>query len=74
MTYLKDGWVVQSVANPMKYKPSAVTVGQVIEKEKYTVITDPVTIHWDFLNGSIRIKYMTGLESSTKYEVKLLIF
>lgn len=70
---LTDGFVTQNVSNPLKYKPRAVIVGQVIETEKFKTITDPVNIHWDYLNGSIRIKYVTGLEVSKKYEINLLV-
>lgn len=70
---LEDGFETQTVTNPLKYKPRSVTVGQVIEKEKYTTITDPVNIHWDYLNNSIRIKYVSGLEASKKYEINLLV-
>lgn len=69
-----DNWEIQTVTNPMKFRPQSVLVGQVIEKDKFKTITDPVSLHWDFLDGSIRVKYITGLEASKKYEISLLIF
>lgn len=73
-TPLTDGFEMQTLTNPLRYKTKAVTVGQIIEKEKFSIITNPVSLHWDYLNGQIRIKYITGLEASKKYEVNLLIF
>lgn len=71
---LKDGWESQNVASPMRYKPKNVVIGQLSETEKYSIITEPVSLHWDYLNGSIRVKYISGLQPSTKYKVSLLIF
>jgi len=71
---LTDGFEMQTVSSPLKYKPKSVVAGQVTEIDKYSVITDPVTIHWDYLNGLIRVKYVTGLTASKKYRINLLIF
>ena len=70
----KDGWELQTLSNPIRYKPTNVVIGNIIEKEGFSVITEPVNVFWDYLNGSIRVKYITGLQDSTKYEISLLIF
>ena len=69
-----DGWVIQQVYNPLRIKPSGVHIVRVIDLTAYSVVTDPVTLFWDYLDGYIKIKYVTGLADSNKYQLNLLIF
>jgi len=71
---LTDGFEMQTLANPLRYRPKAVAIGGVVEKEKFSILTDPVYLHWEYLNGQIRIKYVAGLQPSKKYDINLLIF
>jgi hypothetical protein len=73
-TPLTDGWEVQKVKSTTRYRPKSVVVGGIVDKEKFSTITSNIFVHWEFLNGFINIKYITGLEASKKYEVNLLIF
>lgn len=68
-----DGFNVQKIYNPLRTKPVGVIMTSIVNLTNYAVITDPVSIHWDYLDGYINIKYVAGLADSTKYEINLLI-
>jgi len=68
-----DGFEVQKIANPLRSKPVGVLMVKIVDLVNYKTITDPVNIHWDFLDGYINIKFITGLIDSNKYEVNVLI-
>lgn len=70
---LLDGWEIQKVQDPIGTKPTIVAIGQTTDVDSYKTITSPVGISWDYLNGVVRINYISGLLASKKYEVKLLI-
>ena len=69
-----DGWRVQEINDPIGVKPEVVAIGKVTNLTNYKIVTDPVSLNWDYLNGVIRIQHIAGLDDSTKYEIKLLIF
>lgn len=69
-----NGWIIQKINDPIGRKPECVAIGQVTDKDSFSVVTDPVSCNWDYLNGVVRINYIAGLADSTKYEIKLLIF
>lgn len=59
----------------LKYKPSTVILQQIVVSEDlYEVITDPVTIQWQEINGVIYITYITGLKDFKSYTVRFLVF
>lgn len=70
----KDGFVEQKVANPLRGTPQGVTICKITDLTNYAVITNPVSCYWEYLNGEIRVKYITGLANSTKYTINILIF
>jgi hypothetical protein len=70
---VKDGFALQKIYNPLKTKPVGVHLIKITNLTSYKIMTDPVTIHWDYLDGYINIRYVTGLEDSNKYELNLLI-
>jgi len=68
-----DGFEVQKIANPLRTKPVGVILVKVVDLTSYKTITDPVNVFWDYLDGYINVKYITGLLDSNKYEINLLI-
>jgi len=72
-TPTEDGFETQKIYNPLKSKPLGVHLVKIVDLTSYTIITDPVSIFWDYLDGYINIKYVTGLTNSNKYELNLLI-
>lgn len=73
-TPLDSGFDIQQIYNPLRVKPTAVHLGKIVDLTGYKVITNPVFIYWEFLDGYIKIKYVTGLAPSNKYQLNLLIF
>jgi hypothetical protein len=73
-TPVTDNWEVVNINNPIGVRPQIVSVGQVTDLNTFLPVIDPVGVAWDFLNGIIRLKYISGLEPSKKYEINLLIF
>lgn len=71
---LADNWEIISTTNPLKIRPRSVVLGQIVETEKFSTLTSPIQIHWDYLNNSIRVRYISGLAASTKYDINLLVF
>jgi hypothetical protein len=67
------GFEVKKIFNPLKSKPVGVHLVKIVDLTAYKVITNPVTIHWDYLDGYVNIRYVTGLADSNKYEINLLI-
>ena len=70
---LESGFEVKKIANPLRTKPVGVLLVKTVDLEQYKTITDTVSIHWDYLDGYINIKYVAGLKDSNKYELNLLI-
>jgi hypothetical protein len=68
-----DNWEVQKIANPMQVKPQLVVIGDITDKDTFLPITSNVSLSWDFLDGTIRINYVAGLQANKRYEIKLLI-
>lgn len=68
-----DGFETSKIANPLRTKPVGVHLVKIVDLAQYKTITEPVTIFWDYLDGYINIKYITGLTDSNKYEINLLI-
>jgi len=73
-TPVTDNWEVVNINNPIGVRPQIVSIGQVTDLNTFLPAIDPVGVAWDFLNGIIRLKYISGLEPSKKYEINLLIF
>jgi len=71
---VSDGFDTQNVFNPLKSKPVSVQIVKITDLTNYNIITNAVTLYWEYLDGYIKIKYCTGLADSTKYELNLLIF
>lgn len=69
-----DGWEIQKLFDPISVKPEFVGIGQITDRDEFTIITAPVSLSWDWLDGEVRIKYIAGLTDSKRYEIKLLIF
>jgi hypothetical protein len=59
--------------NPMPVKPQVVCLGGIVNRDDFSIITNPITIDWDFYDGQIRIRYVAGLTANKRYELKLLI-
>jgi len=70
---VENGFEVQKIANPLRKKPVGVMLVKTVDLTHYKTITNPVNIYWDFLDGYINVKYVTGLIDSNKYELNLLI-
>lgn len=68
------GWIVQSIANPLKKKPVGAVLIGITNLTDYSIITLANQINWYYSEGSIKINYVTGLKNSTKYKITLLIF
>jgi len=69
-----DGWEDRKIYNPLSVKPQGVILVKIVDLTNYKVITDPVNVFWDYLDSYVLIKYITGLDDSTKYKVNFLIF
>lgn len=72
----EDGWEVKKINDPLNgIKPDVILVGKITNRDNFSdVITEPVTVFWDFFDNEVTLKYITGLADDTRYEVKLLIF
>jgi len=69
-----DGFQVIQFPHSLKNKPFGVTIQQITEKSgTYNPITSPVCIDWYDNNGVININYITGLEDSKTYIIRLLV-
>jgi hypothetical protein len=71
---LTDGFVEQKLANPIKGTPKGVIVCKTVNADTYGIVTGAVTCYWEYLNGEIRVRYITGLANSTKYSINVYIF
>lgn len=81
-TYVTDSWsydnfVEYKFTNPLAIRPSCVLIGKIV-KVGYTDnfgagATGFISLDWTYLSGNIVIKYITGLEASTEYDINLLI-
>jgi hypothetical protein len=68
-------WQIINLSNPIKDRPTCVLIGDIKEKdsEKNTIITAAPFPVWDYLNGQIRIKFITGLIADKRYNVTFLV-
>lgn len=67
-----DNWIPIKFANPLKVTPTGVLLMR-LKADDGSIITDPITIHWDFTAGELTIGYVTGLAASKKYSLTLLV-
>lgn len=63
-----------SIANPIRTKPVGVQLVKIANLGTYAPIYSSTSLHWDFLDGYVRIHYVSGLDNSVKYGMNLLIF
>lgn len=58
-----------------KTKPVALTIGQIFTTNSSSIITKPTVVTDWYLSGpgSISVRFITGLEDSTKYTVTFII-
>lgn len=59
--------------NELRTKATGLQILQVIEKVDYRPAPGPVYVPWKDENGTIVLSYITGLEASKTYIIRLLI-
>jgi len=68
-----DNFIPVSYLKSMRKRPEGVVVLQTqVESNINTVITNPVTVHWNETTTGINISFVTGLDDSTAYSIRLL--
>lgn len=68
-----DGWDTLQIYNPLDTKPIGVYLIKIVDLTAYKIITEPVMVHWDYLDGYIKLTYITGLKDSNNYQINLMI-
>lgn len=72
--YTVYGWDAINLTNPLNKKVDAVLIGQIQKvADTYQPIYQPTSLDWIQLNTNITINYITGLDDSSSYVVKLVI-
>lgn len=58
----------------LKTKPFGCFICQLVEQgSNYVIVTQPVSIDWNEVNGTVFINYISGLKDSTNYKLVLLL-
>jgi hypothetical protein len=71
---LNDTFEVLNFTHTLKNKPIGCIVLQIYQRtDDYQTITTPVTIDWIEINGVISINFVTGLDDSKKYTLRVLV-
>ncbi|PJZ98870.1 hypothetical protein CH369_18060 [Leptospira levettii] len=61
--------------NNLKEKIDNLQICQVSEnKSNFIPVKEPVTVSWNEYNKEITIHYITGLENSKEYKIKIIIY
>lgn len=69
-----NGFTQLQFRHSLRTRPQGVIIMQTIKKESsYVAITEAVTLDWYENNGIIYINYISGLEDSQEYDIKLLV-
>lgn len=57
----------------LKTKPIGCMILQILNTSNASVIKQAVSLHWEDLSGTITIRYISGLDDSTKYSMRVLV-
>lgn len=57
----------------LKTKPQGLILVQIVEKDTNSTIYGAVTPQWVDSNGTIKINYISGLQDSKNYRIKVLL-
>lgn len=69
-----DGFIPLQFVHSLRSKPFGLLVAQLVEQgQDYVIITEPVSIDWYEINGTVFINYITGLKDSTNYKLTVLL-
>lgn len=69
-----EGFVPIQFVHSVRSKPFGLLVAQLVEQgQDYIIITEPVSVDWYEINGTVFINYITGLKDSTNYKLTVLL-
>lgn len=73
--YFSGEFELITFKNNLKEKIDNLQICQVSEnKSNFIPVKEPVTVSWNEYNKEITIHYITGLEPSKEYKIKILIY
>lgn len=72
-TYTTGDFEVITFPSGLKTKPIGCMILQILNTSNASVIKQAVSLHWEDLSGTITIRYISGLDDSTKYSMRVLV-
>lgn len=72
-TYTSGDFTAITFPSGLKTRPIGCYVMQILNTTDASVITNAVSLYWEDLSGTIKISYISGLNDSTKYSVRVLV-
>lgn len=71
-TYSSGDFTAITFPSGLKNKPIGCMILQILNASDASVIKQAVSLSWEDLSGTIRINYVSGLDDSTKYTMRIL--
>lgn len=72
-TYTGGTFSLPAFSSGITGTPVHVSVAQITQIEPVTVITTSVSLDWSYNSGSITINYISGLQNSKKYKLRVRV-